>query len=500
MSDERFAAWCPGAEHGIAWANGVAIVSHEVDPRSVERLWIALRAGTGLGAFLELLAAVSGRDLLSLPGFAVALLADGRARTAARGGFEVIVESDEGTLHVDGSGVTTWSERHVEAVRSIEIRCGDWLAESRRPIVDGVVPAVAMFIGPPREVEAEPAGRPATDRAQQPEPEPLPAGQPGADPDPVAPEPESEAGPDLPAPEAESDPDLSNPESDPDLSNPESDPDLSEPAPAPATEDPQPEQPEQPRPVAIATPPEADLPDEHPLPGPATPEDVRLANVWSEHTQFQPVEQAAVRVEATPLFISGIPRRSATAGQAAAPAVVDLGDHDGHTILQPDLERAAPQRATPGLDAGDELSALLCHAGHANPTHRVTCRICAEPIDGEVRTVARPSLGRMTSSMGEVVELTGPVIAGRNPRASRVQGPEVPRLLSLPHGHVSASHIEIRTDGWRVLALDLQSRNGTFLRRRGQPAMRLLEKPVPLISGDVLDLGHGVRLSFEDLP
>jgi len=167
----------------------------------------------------------------------------------------------------------------------------------------------------------------------------------------------------------------------------------------------------------------------------------------------------------------------------------DLGDHDGYTLA--DL---------PLPDASDDVLAVLCDSGHANPPHRATCRVCSTALHSEARPVARPALGKIVTSAGETVPLTGPVVVGRDPRAARFQGTEIPRTVILPAGHISANHLEIRLEGWNVLAVDLSSRNGSFLRRHGQPPVRLPETPQLLVSGDVVDLGHGVQLTFEELP
>ena len=76
----------------------------------------------------------------------------------------------------------------------------------------------------------------------------------------------------------------------------------------------------------------------------------------------------------------------------------------------------------------------------------------------------------------------------------------MPRLVAVPHGHVSSNHGEIRLEGWNVMAVDLHSRNGTLLRRAGEPPVRLPEQPAMLVAGDVVDLGHGVQFSFHELP
>ncbi len=149
---------------------------------------------------------------------------------------------------------------------------------------------------------------------------------------------------------------------------------------------------------------------------------------------------------------------------------------------------------------GDVVLAVRCARGHPNPPSRPVCRVCQLPLgDAPVRT-SRPALGRIRTSGGETIELTTTVVVGRNPRSARVSTTSLPRLLALPFGHISGSHVEIRLEGWSVLAVDLASTNGTFLRRRGEPPVRLPESPVLLVSGDVLDLGHGVHLLLEDLP
>jgi hypothetical protein len=52
-----------------------------------------------------------------------------------------------------------------------------------------------------------------------------------------------------------------------------------------------------------------------------------------------------------------------------------------------------------------------------------------------------------------------------------------------------------------VLVTDLATTNGTVLLRGGQEPVRLHpSEPTMVVSGDVLDLGDGVTVTFEDLP
>ena len=150
-----------------------------------------------------------------------------------------------------------------------------------------------------------------------------------------------------------------------------------------------------------------------------------------------------------------------------------------------------------GIDPRSVL-ALVCPQGHPNPPSQPVCRTCLLALAGPARRVARPTLG-VVRGAGVELELTGPVVIGRKPRR-QPGGAEEPLLLPVAVPHVSGSHVELRIDGWAVLAADLDSTNGTFLRRRGEPTMRLSSTPTPLVDGDVLDLGHGVQLTVEGLP
>lgn len=185
------------------------------------------------------------------------------------------------------------------------------------------------------------------------------------------------------------------------------------------------------------------------------------------------------------------------------------GDHDGMTMLGPALREAegpapsvpAGTSASPNVPAGTPLVlAAACPNGHANPPQRPTCRLCNAPISAPPRQVARPSLGRLRFSNGDTVELTDPVIIGRKPRANQVTDRQLPRLCPIPRDHISGNHLQIRLEGWSVLAVDMHSTNGTMLQRRGEAPVRLPERPLPLRSGDVLDLGHGVWISLEEVP
>jgi pSer/pThr/pTyr-binding forkhead associated (FHA) protein len=93
-------------------------------------------------------------------------------------------------------------------------------------------------------------------------------------------------------------------------------------------------------------------------------------------------------------------------------------------------------------------------------------------------------------------------IVGTRPRLSRIQGGNVPHLVTVdsPSGEISRSHVELRVEGFAVLAVDLNSTNGTTLLRVGNEPMRLHPgEPNLLVPGDRIDLGDDVILGFDGL-
>lgn len=102
-------------------------------------------------------------------------------------------------------------------------------------------------------------------------------------------------------------------------------------------------------------------------------------------------------------------------------------------------------------------------------------------------------------SGGDRFVLDRTAIIGRRPRASRVSANDVPQLVTVPSPQqdISRSHLELRLEGWHVVALDLGATNGTTLYRVGFEPVRLRPREgVVLHDGDHLDLGDDVHLKF----
>lgn len=155
-----------------------------------------------------------------------------------------------------------------------------------------------------------------------------------------------------------------------------------------------------------------------------------------------------------------------------------------------------------GAAATAEVVGQLCPSGHANPPERSSCR-CGAPLDGRTRSVTRPVLGRVAISTGGEILLDRTAVIGRRPRASRVSGHDVPQLVTVPSPQqdISRSHVELRLEGWLVIATDLGTTNGTTVHRAGQEPLRMRPREgVVLHDGDRIDLGDGVVLTLRGLP
>lgn len=164
----------------------------------------------------------------------------------------------------------------------------------------------------------------------------------------------------------------------------------------------------------------------------------------------------------------------------------------------PDGERRQSDTAS---SVQPTVPARTCPAGHHNSPERSTCRICGAPLDARVSVVARPVRGIVEISTGEQLALDRGMIIGRRPRASRVSGQSVPQLITVPSPYqdISRSHVELRLEGWSVIAQDLDTTNGTVLLREGEEPRRLRPlQDTPLMDGDVLDLGDGIMIRWWD--
>lgn len=488
MLDGTVPRWGSGDLLAIAWPGGLALV--DVPMPLAERIWARVHQDSRLGTFLKTLAEGSDAGFLDLPTFAVAVADGERWHIAVRGALTVEAQLSERVELLSGEGITTWAERVLPEPQAL--RLGAIVGEAG-PLVDGVVPAGGLVLGEFRagssaqQINGPDAEAAAPNVHQAPDPEVLQDAGVECSPSPgegrnLNPEAEPSA-----EPEPEADLDV--------LAEPAQEPDLDaaalEGSFAAAQET-----------LAEDEEPEADVagqagPQDHALAD--TPAGNKYAALW-DHSIALDVEAAAIRPDED--------QAESVAGQAAILAV------EGRSQQPSAAEECAPDQLSGdtviddseggvqivSLPAGREILARFCSDGHPNPPERLNCYVCGAQVAGEARLSPRPQLGWLRVEGGETVPLNGPIIAGRNPKSSVLALDDNPRLVALPHPHVSGNHLAILIEGWRLMARDLRSRNGTYLRRHGKPPVRLPDTPVPLVPGDLIDLGHGLFLHLDRTP
>ncbi len=458
--------------------SALAVLPPAVTPHAVEGVWRRLEGG-GIGAVLDSLTGAFGTSLAAIPPFGLAVAEGDGVRIAVRGPVSLVVETTDGVEEVSGAGVATWTERFLPRAVRVSVDIGAGSDADLLPIESGVVLAAQIvfdLVERDAAPAAAPVGAPASPVAEPAEEETPPAANvPEADvaesdaAEPEAPESDA-AGQEAAAPDA-AEPDRAEPERDAVAE------DVGETIASSRTlaKDSSPASPAAPG-LVTGVPPVHTL-GGSPVSTPGIPEATRApdggetiagidedpvlgATIASPRT----AAQGTAPVPALPPFVP--PHLPAP----PLPGTAELGDHDGATVS------VAEARAVRAASAFDSIE------------------------DVPPRS---PSRGRIRLADGRVIELERTVIVGRRPRSTRPAENELPTLVAVdgPQHDISRNHVEIRAEGEHVLAVDLASTNGTVLLRGGHDPVRLHpNEPTMVIDADVLDLGDGVTLTFEDLP
>ncbi|HQZ47793.1 MAG TPA: FHA domain-containing protein, partial [Microbacteriaceae bacterium] len=181
---------------------------------------------------------------------------------------------------------------------------------------------------------------------------------------------------------------------------------------------------------------------------------------------------------------TGVPVATAPGLISAVPGAVGTrpGDHDGMTIsvAQSRALRAAAQADAAGAPAAEPVAV-------------------PEPTPVAVPEVAPASTARIVLSTGRELLLDRTVVIGRRPSSTRTTGGMLPHLVAVesPEQDISRSHVEIRPEGDAVVVTDLKTTNGTLLRRTGHEPVQLHPgEPTVVVSGDVLEIGDDVSVTF----
>ena len=479
--------WAPGAGKLLAWEQGVALLDSGVSDEQAEKLWETVRHEAKLATFLQALMEATGAGLLNIPPFAVAILDERGAHVAVRGAWFVSVRTVDQEIRLNGENITTWEEKLVAGAVGVELQTSG-SHDRNLPLTGGIVDAGRVLWSwgdnspfppaptAPVEVAVEtrsPGGQKAEALVDHVPPMIPKDDQSHQDDRPKAPEHEHEPCRDTGGDDQSHQNDQPKaPEHD------QSTGDAGVMITVPKRKLPDPGNPRESRgQTTLVVPVDQDS---------AAP-DGPYAHLWDDSAEVaDPGTSGGENIEAKPDEPNVQPSNKTTAGEL----------RDGLTVAADDEIPIASFPST----RGPQVLASFCAAGHPNPPQRVQCYECEAPVSGQPQLVERPQLGWLRITGGETVPLRGPVVAGRNPRSTAFSSPEPPRLIALPHRHISSNHIAFILEGWSVLVRDLGSSNGSYLRRHGNPPVRLPENDTLLVPGDVIDLGHGVFINLDRIP
>ena len=163
------------------------------------------------------------------------------------------------------------------------------------------------------------------------------------------------------------------------------------------------------------------------------------------------------------------------------------------TVAEVDDDDRTRRRERRPADGGPTVLGARCPLGHLNAPTWALCRSCGEGLSGSPLVVGvRPSLGVLTLSDGQTVELWRSVVVGRRPAAASHDGRRECETVSVtsPEKVVSRTHFEVSVIDWELRLIDRGSHNGTRLHRPHSRDLVLHEgQSASLEVGDVITFG-----------
>ncbi|RFA17399.1 hypothetical protein B7R22_00570 [Subtercola boreus] len=491
--------YLPGTWLAVVSDHGVAMLPGDLPADLADTVWAALDGGHGLGAVLESLTGAFGTSLAAIPPFAVAIFSGAEVRLAVRGTLAIsVAEPGAAPLTVSGRDITTWSERVVTGAETLLLGAARAIPDVRPEVSRGglvirsgvvLAESVRVQLVPPPGGASAPAAAPEAFATPPPS---APSGPPTT-PDPAT--------------------------TTTTLSSPSETVEPVEPI-QPTTV----EEVHEPLPDAIEDT-RTDIPDEaydH-LWGATVVKSIESAAVReiddedeTEAPESQPSAPAAPVAPPAPIvpaptppapadwtappatgLIDRVPGFSPAIGAPAPASAIEAEtetETDRDTAIDVDVDHDGLTVTVSELDAMRRLGGATSGTDDAAATD--------DPDTAASASADHPSHGSIHLSTGDTVTLDRTIIIGRRPRANRVDADRMPTLVTVPSPQqdISRNHLEVRIEGRHVLAVDLETTNGSVLHREGTPPARLTPRePMLLLEGDVIDIGDGVTLTVEGL-
>ena len=159
-------AYLPGAWQFVVETGGVVAVPADMPVDRVETLHRMLAEGAP--QLTDVIDVLSGGSIAALGSFAVALTAGDAVRLAVRGPVSIRVGAGDDDELVSGAEISTWTERFVADVQSLEVAVDDPASERWYPIRSGAVLAAVVRRGERSDAGAATDASGGADAAEEP--------------------------------------------------------------------------------------------------------------------------------------------------------------------------------------------------------------------------------------------------------------------------------------------------------------------------------------------
>lgn len=150
---------------------------------------------------------------------------------------------------------------------------------------------------------------------------------------------------------------------------------------------------------------------------------------------------------------------------------------------------------------------VRCPVDHHNHPDAHYCSQCGRKLGVNLTSVLlpgpRPPLGLFVIDDGTTISIDADLVIGRDPSGHESVSSGAASGIAIPDDSLGLSrhHAMVVLDGWDVTVIDLDSANGTYLRRAGTESWeRLGAQPARLEMGDTIKVpGRELQLELHHI-
>ncbi len=140
-------SYTPGTWLGVVRSGTAVLLAPATPPALVDSLWELLAREPEVHEVLHAVTSASSGSLAQIPWFGIVEFRDS-LRVFLRGDIELTAQLAAGPVELNGSDVTTWTERRLSAPESYKVSVpGDPAGAAELPLGEGVVLLQSLTVG-----------------------------------------------------------------------------------------------------------------------------------------------------------------------------------------------------------------------------------------------------------------------------------------------------------------------------------------------------------------